>query len=127
VNWMKRLLLTVFAILVASGTIAAVPFKKHSNGDLTVNVAKLTKKNIKAIVHDIPGKQGKCVRFQIMRFQKSQLNDAIMRIPADRPGIEFELHADGNINVVCGRFSEDHYDNKGNPERYIEYEKINGY
>ncbi|MCG8272390.1 hypothetical protein MIC97_12860 [Aquamicrobium sp. NLF2-7] len=124
---MKRLLFTVFATFVVSDAIADVPFKEHLNGDLTVKISKLTKKHIKELEHDIPGNQGKCVRFQIMEFQDYEMNDAIMRIPAKSHGIEFESHGDGNINIICARFTEDYYNEKGKLDRSVEYEEIEGY
>jgi len=123
----KILISAALSMLAFSDAIAAVPFKKNSNGDLTIKVSRITKRHIGELGRDIPGNQGKCVRFQILDFQDYEMNDAIMRLPAERQGIEFESLGDGHITVICARFSEDHYDSSGDLERSTGYEEIEGY
>lgn len=124
---MKQLVATVCGFLSSTQAHAEVLFNEHRNGDLTIEIGKLTESNIAELLRDIPGDQGKCVRFQVMAHQDYGMNDALMRIPAERHGIEFESHGDGIVRTICGRFTEDSYDYQGNLEYSLEYKDIEGY
>lgn len=120
------LFFSLFTVSVTHAN-AEIGFREHANGDLTIKVMQITQSGIAELSRDIPGDQGKCVRFQIMDYQQYGMSDSLMRIPAERHGIEFESHGDGVVRVVCGRFTEDSYDYSGNLESSLEYKEIEGY
>jgi hypothetical protein len=128
-RWKHKIMLFIGAALAFSPDTASadVPFKEHANGDLSIRVAKLTKKHLAQLQGDILGNQGKCVRFNVLEFQEYEMASALMRIPADRPGVEFEPRGDGVVQVVCGRFTQDEFGSDGNPISSLDYEKIEGY
>ena len=120
-------IVAIFISLLATPALSEVPFNEHPNGDLTIKVAKITKKHLDELVRDIPGKQGLCVRFAVMEFQEYENTSALMRIPDERHGIEFEPRGDGMVQIICGRFTEDQFDGNGKPISSLEYTNIEGY
>lgn len=124
---MHVIIINILYFVFISSAMSDVPFVEHPNGDLTVKIITLTDNQIANIENDFSGNQGKCVRFHILDFQDYEVSEAIMRIPSERHGVEFEPNGDGDISVICSRFTEDYYDYNGNLESSVEYEKIEGY
>ena len=123
----KCAVIVISTFSACSAALADVPFETHQNGDLTIKVMRINERHLAELRRDIPGKQGSCVRAMILDIQGYEMKDAIMRIPYDRHGIEFETKADKRVRYVCGRFTEDWYDYDGNLTSSTEYEEINGY
>lgn len=124
---MNRLVVLISCCIAASSAFAQVPFTEHRNGDLTIRIGKITTNHLKQLRKDIPGKQGRCVEIQVLELQDYGQKNGVMRIPADRPGIEFEPRADGRVMVTCGRFTEDTYSYDGKLESSLSYDVVEGY
>lgn len=94
-----------------------------SPGDIIFYTSNMSPDEIIQLAEDVGGNQGRCVLNQTLEFMDFGV-DVIIKIPEESHGVEFI--ADGDVHVICTRFTEDYYI-EGELTHSVDYEEIEGY